>query len=106
MQLLDHLFAGLAVVFTLCSVASAADMTVKFDGGTVTGIVDSANPAVRQFLGIPYAKSPTGDYDSPHRNRLETLVASRYRSCRPAAIKALGPWGLRTILFPSSTWGV
>jgi carboxylesterase type B len=40
---------------------SYGDLTVKLDTGTVHGTVDAANPDVRQFLGIPYAKPPLGD---------------------------------------------
>ncbi|KAK6069852.1 chlorogenic acid esterase precursor [Seiridium cupressi] len=40
---------------------SKPDLTVQINSGTVLGAVDSANPDVRQFLGIPYAKPPLGD---------------------------------------------
>ncbi|KAK3364497.1 acetylcholinesterase [Lasiosphaeria hispida] len=35
------------------------DLSVKISGGVVHGIVDDTTPAVRQFLGIPYAQPPT-----------------------------------------------
>lgn len=37
------------------------DLTVQTGGGVVHGTVDSATPAVRQFLGIPYAQPPVND---------------------------------------------
>ncbi|KAH8195811.1 hypothetical protein TruAng_010024 [Truncatella angustata] len=40
---------------------SQADLSVKIESGTVHGIVDSVNPDVRQFLGIPYGKPPVDD---------------------------------------------
>lgn len=40
---------------------SQADLTVELKSGIVHGTVDSANPDVRQFLGIPYGKPPVGD---------------------------------------------
>ncbi|KAK4444124.1 acetylcholinesterase [Podospora aff. communis PSN243] len=56
----------LIVAFSLTALVSAAP---KYDSGTVVrtangvirGTVDSATPAVRQFLGIPYSKPPLGD---------------------------------------------
>jgi carboxylesterase type B len=37
------------------------DLTVKTNGGTIHGKLDDATPAVRQFLGIPYARPPVND---------------------------------------------
>lgn len=37
------------------------DLTVKTTTGRVHGKIDSAQPNVRQFLGIPFAKPPLGD---------------------------------------------
>ncbi|SPO06991.1 related to triacylglycerol lipase V precursor [Cephalotrichum gorgonifer] len=37
------------------------DLTIQTTGGIVHGTVDSATPAVRKFLGIPYAKPPVND---------------------------------------------
>lgn len=37
------------------------DLTVQTTSGRVHGKVDSANPDVRQFLGIPFAQPPIGD---------------------------------------------
>ncbi|KAB5585532.1 Alpha/Beta hydrolase protein [Coniochaeta sp. 2T2.1] len=38
-----------------------ADLTVQTRGGVVHGIANNSTPAVRQFLGIPYARPPLGD---------------------------------------------
>lgn len=37
------------------------DLTVKTTSGSVHGKIDSSQPNVRQFLGIPFAKPPVGD---------------------------------------------
>lgn len=41
--------------------ACSSDLKVHLQNGTVNGLVDSATPGVRQFLGIPYAQPPLGD---------------------------------------------
>lgn len=41
--------------------ACSPDLKVQLKDGTVNGVVDSATPGVRQFLGIPYAQPPLGD---------------------------------------------
>lgn len=41
--------------------ACDGDLSVQTTGGTVHGIVDEATPAVRQFLGIPYARPPVDE---------------------------------------------
>ncbi|KAK7918218.1 hypothetical protein PG985_010092 [Apiospora marii] len=41
--------------------ACSSDLKVQLQNGTVNGLVDSATPGVRQFLGIPYAQPPLGD---------------------------------------------
>lgn len=38
-----------------------SDLSVRTVGGLVHGTVDGATPAVRQFLGIPYARPPVND---------------------------------------------
>lgn len=40
---------------------SDGDLTVKTKNGLVHGTVNAATPAVREFLGIPYAQPPLGD---------------------------------------------
>ncbi|ETS84104.1 hypothetical protein PFICI_02129 [Pestalotiopsis fici W106-1] len=52
---------------------SQADLTVKLDAGVVHGTVEAANPDVRQFLGIPYAKPPLGDLRFAPSERLESF---------------------------------
>ncbi|KAL2151148.1 hypothetical protein VTH82DRAFT_6246 [Thermothelomyces myriococcoides] len=37
-----------------------ARLSVQTSGGVVYGTIDDTTPAVRQFLGIPYARPPTG----------------------------------------------
>ena len=37
------------------------ELTVQTTSGSVHGKIDSANPNVRQFLGIPFAQPPLGD---------------------------------------------
>lgn len=37
------------------------DLTVQTTSGSVNGKIDSAQPNVRQFLGIPFAQPPLGD---------------------------------------------
>ncbi|KAH6646040.1 Alpha/Beta hydrolase protein [Truncatella angustata] len=39
--------------------SSAAPLTVKTTSGELTGFINSTTPAVRQFLGVPYAEPPT-----------------------------------------------
>ncbi|KAK4033719.1 Alpha/Beta hydrolase protein [Parachaetomium inaequale] len=59
-----NLATGLvASVFGLTADARACDgdLTVRTKGGVVHGTTDSATPAVRQFLGIPYARPPLND---------------------------------------------
>lgn len=41
--------------------ANDDDLTVKTTSGCVHGKIDSAQPNVRQFLGIPFAQPPLGD---------------------------------------------
>lgn len=52
------------VATALCALSAHAkpgchdDLKVQTAGGVVHGIIDEATPAVRQFLGIPYARPP------------------------------------------------
>lgn len=36
-------------------------LQIQTTSGLVTGFINSTYPSVRQFLGIPFAKAPTGD---------------------------------------------
>ncbi|KAB5583601.1 acetylcholinesterase [Coniochaeta sp. 2T2.1] len=55
------LLAWAALASTALCSSCDADPTVQTRGGVVHGIVDNSAPAVRQFLGIPYARPPLGD---------------------------------------------
>lgn len=55
------LIAVAAFRCTASALSCDDDLTVQTVGGAVHGAVDSATPAVRQFLGIPYAQPPVKD---------------------------------------------
>ena len=52
-----------AVAFLTTSAQASRDngLAVETGGGIIYGTVDSSTPAVRQYLGIPYAKPPVGE---------------------------------------------
>ncbi|KAK0631503.1 acetylcholinesterase [Immersiella caudata] len=57
------------LLFAISSLLTSTSAAPKLDNkglvlttnGIIRGIIDGARPAVRQFLGIPYAKPPLGD---------------------------------------------
>ncbi|KAK4247518.1 Alpha/Beta hydrolase protein [Corynascus novoguineensis] len=55
---LATLLAASVCISAIDALADNGDLSVQTKGGVVHGTIDSATPAVRQFLGIPYARPP------------------------------------------------
>ncbi|KAK1752333.1 acetylcholinesterase [Echria macrotheca] len=53
--------AAAAAGASSCDNAAGNNLTVSTEQGEIRGIIDPSTPAVRRFLGIPYAKPPLGD---------------------------------------------
>jgi hypothetical protein len=82
-------FVNLAVFASVSSAGESADWTpgqeVKTQSGLINGHVASwpANSAVSEYLGIPYAKTPTGSlrFAPPELNKSNaTFVADKFVS--------------------------
>ncbi|KAL4924443.1 Alpha/Beta hydrolase protein [Aspergillus undulatus] len=57
---IKSLLTGLTLLLSIAAAASNDGLTVVTNTGTVTGLINSTTPQVRQFHAIPYARSPTG----------------------------------------------
>lgn len=63
------LASGLLGLAVKASSNASTPLTVSSTSGQLTGFINSTTPAVRQFLGVPYAESPLGSlrFQPPQR---------------------------------------
>lgn len=101
--LLSWVVPAIGTVIPQYQIAHArAQPKITLPGGSVVGgVTDEKYPAVRQFLGIPYAEPPVGDlrWEPPRPNQLPSSVdATAYgRSCTQFAATQPNPFN--TVLF-------
>ncbi|PYH89954.1 carboxylesterase, type B [Aspergillus ellipticus CBS 707.79] len=89
--------ASLASVLATTVAAASGSLQVQTSSGLVQGGVNSTYPAVRQFLGIPFAQPPVGDlrFAPPQavNDSSATIAATTMPPACPQGSASMSPFG-------------
>ena len=76
------LFVALVSAYRPSNPKSSNKLIVETESGTYRGLINGSAPCVREFLGIPFAKPPTGDLRWMPPQKLENNASHTYDATR------------------------